>query len=174
MTSQAAELSKTRREQLKKNGLCMECGKCPPETNRVRCLPCAQVCREANKRYRQNNPDKVKETKEQWKKDPVLRAKINKRRKAWNKEFKYKLIKLLGGQCECCQDTTLEFLQIDHVNKDGKKHRAEIGRSVQLYRDMYKNPKKYQLRILCANCHFAITNSSICPHKDDSHELPKI
>lgn len=170
----ASELSKARREKLKQQGLCLECGKCPPETNRVRCVPCAQLSRDSNRRYRKNNPDKVKARKEQWNKDPSLRAKTNKRRKAWNQEFKYKLIRSLGGKCECCTDTVIEFLQIDHVNKDGKQHRKEIGRSVQLYRDMWKNPNRYKLRILCANCHFAITNSGTCPHQDKNHGLSKI
>jgi len=30
-----------------------------------------------------------------------------------------------------------------------------------------KNPTKYELRILCANCHFAITNLGRCPHKSE-------
>lgn len=168
-----AKLAKERRKLLKQQGLCVNCGKRPPHTDRVRCAECLEKSRVSNKKYAKENPN-AKEVRDRWKANPKSQAKHKETRKKWRLALKYKVIASLGGKCECCQDDTLPFLQIDHINKDGKKHRSEIGRSTKLLRDMLKYPNRYELRVLCANCHFAITNLGTCPHKDDSHELSEI
>lgn len=173
MKKSYAELSKERRESLKQQGLCTNCGKQSPEINKIKCSDCLKAARQSNEKYTKNNP-KAKEVRNRWKLNPESRAKNRETRKKWRRNFKYKVIQSLGGKCECCSDHTLEFLQIDHVNKDGKKHRSEVGKSVKLLRDMMKNPNKYKLRILCANCHFAITNLGNCPHKEQHYEITKI
>lgn len=173
MPSQYAELAKQRRDALKKQGLCINCGKQPPQISRVKCSACLESARQSCKRYNKTNP-KAKEVRKRWKANPQSQAKHREARKRWRLKLKYKVIFSLGGCCQCCKDDTLPFLQIDHVNKDGKKHRAEIGRSTKMLKDMLKNPNRYQLRILCANCHFAITNLGTCPHEDKSHGLPEV
>jgi hypothetical protein len=169
----SAQLSKERRESLKQQGLCINCGKQAPEINKVKCTGCLESARKASKKYVKNNPN-AKEVRNRWKNNPESRAQNRETRKKWRRNYKYTVIKLLGGKCECCGDSILEFLQIDHVNKDGKKHRTEIGRSITLLRDIVKNPNRYKLRVLCANCHFAITNLGYCPHKGKDHGLPEI
>ena len=171
--TKAAEMSKTRRNQLKRQGLCPNCGKTPPETGRVICSTCLEKARVSHKRYIENNP-KAKEVKKRWKNNPKSREKHREARKRWRLRLKRKVLISLGGKCECCAETQLDFLQVDHVNKDGKKHREEIGRSVQMHKDMLKHPTRYKLRVLCANCHFSITNTGICPHQKDKNELLKI
>ena len=168
-----AQLSKDRRELLRQQGLCINCGKQSPQTDRVKCSICLEAARASCKKYLKENPN-AKEVRNRWKSNPQSRAKHKVSRQKWRLRLKYKVIESLGGKCECCKDNTLPFLQIDHVNKDGKKHRAEIGRSTKMFKDMLKNPTRYQLRILCANCHFAITNLGICPHKDNDHGLSEI
>jgi hypothetical protein len=32
-----------------------------------------------------------------------------------------------GGKCVCCGEAEEAFLTLDHVNNDGKQHRAELG-----------------------------------------------
>jgi len=173
MKKSYAQLAKERRENLKQQGLCINCGKQPPQTNKVKCLVCLEAARASCKKYFKENPN-AKKVRNRWKANPKSQAKHKESRKQWRLRLKYKLIVSLGGKCECCKDDTLPFLQIDHVNKDGKKHRTEIGRSTKLFRDMIKYPNRYKLRILCANCHFAITNLGTCPHNDKDHGLPKI
>jgi hypothetical protein len=169
----AAELSKERRELLKKQNLCINCGKCPPHINRVKCFVCLEAARISCRKYLKENPN-AKEVRSRWKTNPQSRIKHRESRKRWRLKLKYKVIVSLGGKCECCQDKTFPFLQIDHVNKDGKKHRSEIGRSVKMFKDMLKFPNKYKLRVLCANCHFAITNLGTCPHKDNNYEFSEV
>lgn len=168
-----AQLAKERRENLKQQGLCTNCGKTPPQTNKVKCTDCLEAARKSNKKYRQDNP-KAKEVKNRWKSNLESRKKNREARKRWRLKLKYKVIRSLGGKCECCFDTQIEFLQVDHINKDGKQHRKEIGRSAKLYKDMLKNPTRHALRILCANCHFAITNSGTCPHQRDKNGITKV
>lgn len=173
MSNTSAQISKNRRELLKSKGLCINCGRLPHESGKVKCLDCLKLARLSCKKYRDNNPN-AKEAKNRWKNNKDSRIKNRETRKKWRLKFKYRVILFFGGKCECCCEDRLPFLQIDHINKDGNKHRLEIGRGVKLLRDMLKYPNKYSLRILCANCHFAITNLGTCPHKEDINELTKI
>lgn len=74
-----------------------------------------------------------------------------------------------GNKCNCCSETTFEFLTIDHINNDGHKEVWANGNrigGVQLYQKIYKNnyPDTYQL--LCMNCNFGKRmNGGVCPHK---------
>jgi hypothetical protein len=173
MKKSYAQLAKERRENLKQQGLCTNCGKQPPQADKVKCPACLEASRISCRKYLKENPN-AKKVRNRWKANPKSQAKHKDTRKRWRLKLKYKVIASLGGKCECCQDDTLPFLQVDHVNKDGKKHRTEIGRSTRLFRDMLKFPNRYKLRVLCANCHFAITNLGTCPHKCDSHELSEV
>lgn len=173
MEKSYAQRSKDRRESLKQQGLCINCGKEEPENNKVKCSKCLEHARKSSQKYQTHNP-KSKEVRNRWKTNLESRNKNRESRKRWRRNFKYKVLQFFGGKCECCSETTLEFLQIDHVNKDGKKHRNEIGRSIKLLRDMLNEPTRYKLRVLCANCHFAITNLGCCPHKEKDHGLSKI
>ena len=52
----------------------------------------------------------------------------------------------LGGCCSCCGETYFEFLQVDHIfGWQGTPISGE--------------------RILCANCHMALTRYGACPHR---------
>jgi hypothetical protein len=68
-------------------------------------------------------------------------------------------------ECNCCGENQLGFLTIDHINKDGGKHKKEIHR--QLYKWLFDNdfPKGFQ--VLCFNCNSGrnITEDKKCPHK---------
>jgi hypothetical protein len=78
-----------------------------------------------------------------------------------------------GGCCAFCGITQYEFLTIDHINGDGKAHRKEYSPQ---YRNMYDflfrtefRPDLY--RILCANCHMALTRFDVRPDGEPLHDL---
>jgi hypothetical protein len=73
---------------------------------------------------------------------------------------------LYGGHCVCCGESQMEFLQFDHVSKDGKAHRQQVGRGLKLLRDLKRCYAVYKerIRVLCSNCHNAITSYGTCPH----------
>jgi hypothetical protein len=114
------------------------------------CDECGSKSRAASNAWRAAHPDK-------WKK-----LKNNNAKKRRN-ETRLELLKKLGGKCVCCGEENERFLQVDHVNRDGNRHRKECHNRVVL--DLLKNPDKYQTMVLCANCHFAITVYGVCPHE---------
>lgn len=78
---------------------------------------------------------------------------------------KAKIMDAYGGKCECCGETTLEFLTIDHTNGDGASHRKLIGQT-QIYAWLESNGfPKNGFRCLCMNCNLAARGGKVCPHK---------
>lgn len=77
-------------------------------------------------------------------------------------------IKSYGGQCVCCGCSNTKYLQLDHVNNDGAKHRREMGygRKGCLYKWACANGFPKRLQLMCANCHQAKTNSGGCTSED--------
>lgn len=169
MEKSYAQLSRERREKLKQQGLCTNCGKVPPEINKVKCSTCLKAARKSNDRYQKNNPAKVKARRKDWYSNGKFGHITRATRKKYRLQLRKKVIAKYGGKCACCAESTYEFLQIDHIDKNGKQHRSEIGRSIKLHRDMLKDTTKYRIRILCGNCHNAVTAHGVCPH-----ELSKI
>ncbi len=81
-----------------------------------------------------------------------------------------------GYRCACpgCTCTTPEFMQLDHINNDGGKHRREIGGCQQIggnrilyWLKRHKWPKIVQP--MCANCNFAKGHYGACPHANIVH-----
>ena len=73
-----------------------------------------------------------------------------------------------GGKCTCCGETKLDFLDLDHVNNDGKKHRQELGFSggIAICRWAMRNAFPKSVQILCSNCNQGKRrNGGICPHE---------
>jgi hypothetical protein len=75
----------------------------------------------------------------------------------------------VGGRaaCACCGETTLEFLQIDHINNDGAEHRRSIGRHSGdgFYKWLRANDFPPGFQVLCCNCNFAKGRYGECPHE---------
>lgn len=75
-----------------------------------------------------------------------------------------------GAACVCCGETSLDMLNLDHVNNDGNTHRASISggkrlRSVDMYHWVKRNgyPKGFQ--VLCYNCNISKhRNGGVCAH----------
>jgi hypothetical protein len=73
-----------------------------------------------------------------------------------------------GGKCNCCGETQIKFLVIDHINNDGAQERKITGMNTMvLWKRLIKEgfPRdKYQL--LCSNCNEGKRrNHGICPHQ---------
>src|SRR5215469_14892323 len=54
--------------------------------------------------------------------------------------------------CACCGEKQLEFLTIDHINGDGRKHRREAGVGSHLYAWPVRNNFPDGFQVLCFNC----------------------
>ena len=78
---------------------------------------------------------------------------------------KREVIEFLGGKCACCGEKRLPFLQIDHVNNDGKKWRdTDNGHNILIAIKMGRVTAS-DLQVLCANCHQSKTLLGYCIHK---------
>lgn len=122
---------------------------------------CNKKAKVATKKWcKSNKKNGVSLTKKRW------NELKNKDRRNQRTKLRLGLIQKLGGKCVCCGETHEHFLQVDHVNGDGNAHRRSVkGGSAGVFRDLLKNPGKYEVRVLCANCHNAITFYGSCPHE---------
>ena len=71
---------------------------------------------------------------------------------SYTQRRKTEIHSLLGGKCKHCGEKDTRVLQIDHVYGDGAQERRAGLTRMQLYRNIEKNTKRYQL--LCANCNW--------------------
>lgn len=77
-------------------------------------------------------------------------------------------IRHYGGECACCGEETIEFLEIDHIQGGGKKHRRSIGGNIWAW--MRRNGYPDGFRVLCSNCNFSIGRFGYCPHEREKEE----
>jgi len=75
----------------------------------------------------------------------------------------------IPSKCECCGETIMEFLTIDHINGDGHIDRKMSNRSgLYYYKCLLKEDiDRSKYRILCYNCNCFKKHDKdrICPHK---------
>lgn len=83
------------------------------------------------------------------------------------RSIKRQVIAAYGGRCACCSEYRIEFLAIDHINRDGSAHRKAIGAQSGLstYRWLIRNGFPPGFRVLCHNCNVASWNYGRCPHE---------
>lgn len=84
-----------------------------------------------------------------------------------------KVIDHYGGICNCCGESRLEFLAVDHINGNGKKHREEIGskggNKIYIWLIQHNFPSGFQ--VLCHNCNMAKGFYGYCPHQHLTNEV---
>jgi hypothetical protein len=85
---------------------------------------------------------------------------------------KITVLKHYGGdppKCAClrCGEHRVQFLAIDHINRDGAGHRRalEIKGGNVFYGWLVKNAFPPGFRVLCHNCNMAIGIWGTCPHE---------
>lgn len=133
--------------------------------------------------YREKNREKVR----MWDKDFKEREKerLKKERheqyvkhKKWHQDYgannrqrlKKSVLDSLGGHCFCCGETDMAFLTVEHLLKDGAKHRREVKSRV--YVDILRRGSpRDKYAVLCMNCNFATRFNKKCPHQKVLLEL---
>jgi len=150
----------------KASSLCTECGR-KPSVGGVLCEQCRERLRE--------------QKKEQIAKgicvNCTLPALPDRRRcqictdaqKRQRREKRLKVFDAYGGsRCNCCGESNLKFLTIDHVNNDGKEHRKTVKASL-IFHWIIKNNYPPGFQVLCFNCNLGRQfNGGVCPHNDPS------
>lgn len=87
-------------------------------------------------------------------------------KKSFYQNVKKEVINHYGGKCNCCHESELIFLTIDHIDGQGAKHRRDLGQGKVIYTWLKKNNyPKNNYQVLCFNCNFAKHVLGECPHK---------
>jgi len=155
-------------------GGCITCGK-PPASGLSTCKECAMRATNATlRRYNSNKENSLcpfcgGELNDKFRCEPCHKNHLRHNRTRWYQQ-RLIVLKHYGNACICCGETTYEFLEIDHINNDGIKHRDIVGRHI--IEDIIKNNFPTDLQILCANCNRGKGKFKICPHKQEP-TLPK-
>ena len=89
--------------------------------------------------------------------------------KEYVRKLRLKIIDHYGRICNCCGETKLEFLTIDHINNDGAQHRRDLGKgssSYNVWLDIVRNNFPNNFQILCMNCNWSKGKYGYCPHQN--------
>lgn len=69
------------------------------------------------------------------------------------------------NKCNCCGESNIRFLCIDHKRSDGAEHRKKIGTNIFRWLIKENYPESYQ--VLCFNCNCGRAyNNGVCPHME--------
>ena len=96
------------------------------------------------------------------------KARLSTLHKARNQGKRLQCLVAYGGnhpKCACCGEDTIEFLALDHINGNGRKHRREVGHGTQLYYWLIANNFPPIFQVLCHNCNAAKQFYGGCPHQ---------
>jgi hypothetical protein len=97
------------------------------------------------------------------------------RSKRYIRKVKLEALDQYGKVCQCCGESRIEFLVLDHINGDGAEHRRSLNSNKSctgyaFYLWLRKNgwPRDIGLQVLCANCNTAKGSCGQCPHVKES------
>lgn len=94
---------------------------------------------------------------------------VNESQRKSGKKLKLEIMTAYGGKCNCCGESNVNFLTIDHINNDGYIHRKELEKTDGggFYYWLRKNNfPTDNFQILCYNCNMGkYANGGVCPHK---------
>jgi hypothetical protein len=130
-----------------------------------------KVCRSCRKdynatRYLENKSDILAKNKK-WKIEnaPRFHSQQKDYRTRKRAEMKAEVLAHYDGRCDCCGETEILFLTIDHINGNGWEHRRMIGKT-DMWKWLYHNDYPDGFRILCYNCNAGrYHNGGVCPHQ---------
>lgn len=119
---------------------------------------------ELNRQWRLKNPELAKQRDKEYHLKSKEKRKIRDARKT--RMLKETVIQHYGSKCDCCGESRLEFLCIDHINGGGNEHRKKLKRYGSAFYDwLIKNDFPMGFRVLCHNCNMSIALYGYCPHK---------
>jgi len=167
--------AKARTVEQKMKGLC-RCGDRPLVENKS----CCSICLESRRKYAANKRQARRDGKLCHKcgktsQKPLCHAcsqEQNNRNRTNRDTIKYKVMLHYSKSdkpiCECCNESCLIMLTIDHINGNGNQHRIKEtnGRGADtFYRWLRNNNYPAEYRVLCFNCNIsAYHNNGICSH----------
>lgn len=99
-----------------------------------------------------------------WKKQQLRREKKH-------HELKIAALNAYGIICQCCKESEISFLTIDHIYNDGAKMKKIHGVGHNFYQWLKNNNYPHGFQVLCMNCNFSkYTNGGACIHQEKKNE----
>jgi len=77
--------------------------------------------------------------------------------------LKKEVMQVYGGKCQCCGDSGLGRLSIDHIKENGAEHRRQLKTS-SIYKWLKKNNYPKEFRVLCMSCNLCYYILGECIH----------
>jgi hypothetical protein len=186
------------RDRSKRDGRRASCGKCERERDRRRYperrdehleyfrqyyLDNGEALREYQRQYRAANPEKLRERdrryyqdnreaiavkQRQW--EDANREKLREQARRRAARLREAVLEHYGRVCACPGCYSTENLVIDHINGDGRQHRAElfgeknrkVGGGVRFHSWLVKNGFPAGLQTLCSRCNTSKGTSDRC------------
>lgn len=140
------------------------------ETHKL-CVRCSSMKTHAEfSRHRASSSGLASWCKEclyEWKRQKYIahRARFNAVSKEARRRLKQQMVDAYGGSCTCCGESDLEFLTVEHVNRDGKQHRMSFRSAQSVWADLRRRGwPKGDYTVLCMNCNWASRFNGVCPH----------
>lgn len=89
--------------------------------------------------------------------------------KQW-KKIKLKVFNFYSNNkicCNCCGESHIEFLDLDHIDNNGAEHRKKLGGQASVYYWIVRNNYPNGFQLLCKNCNMykARDPKHICIHQ---------
>ena len=128
-----------------------------------------EYTREYNKRYREGHKGAIATWQRKY--QPIYRKKnpekIIELRRRTRDNLRTDVLTAYGNKCACCGEETRQFLSIDHMDGNGRKHRRENGlmSGQAFYAWLRRNKYPPRFQVLCHNCNCAKGYYGECPHK---------
>ncbi len=117
--------------------------------------------------YRDKYPERIEAYKKscaKWGKENPEKLKLH-GHNSWLR-LRNEMLDAYGRRCACCGIDYVEFLTLEHINRDGSAHRLRVGGGANTYRDLKKQGwPKSGYKVLCMNCNWGIRRGGICPHQ---------
>lgn len=180
LCSKCREIARLFQEQKRKSnrltGTCLTCGKNPP-SGHVTCVECNERATTATlARYRNNILLEncafcggVLDIST-FRCNSCHTEHIDRGKMYWHQR-RLTVVNHYGGKCQCCGVTQHEFLDVDHINCDGTRHRNSIN--CHFYEWIIRNNFPTNLQLLCANCNRGRSKFGICPHHQEPDQINK-
>lgn len=119
------------------------------------------------RKYRRDNLAKLCRKNSQY--VATHKAEIRRNQKQYQINRRIQVFDHYGHRCVCCGETTPAFLEIDHINGSGNKHRREVGcANMYVWLIKHNYPKGFQ--VLCSNCNKAKGVYGVCPHQLEAED----
>ncbi len=124
-------------------------------------------------KYRNNEAYRVRALERQAEYRARTNIAKNERERRKYRELRETVLASYGGKCNCCGETLMPFLCIDHINGGGSEHRKNlraqgVSAGAGFYKWLKKNNYPDGFQVLCHNCNMAKGFYGSCPH---SHSL---